>query len=200
MAQDLLKLTAIGRSITHLFHYQTPTPPILPRQHFCKAMVIANPITLETSKSPEAKHTQTQIMNHPERPHNLQATYPNSPLITTISPTNRKESLTNNPLTMSQHSSIQETQRPNGLSKQQTCITNTCPHQEFLSHLSPFGTPMPTIDHTKVLRVCMQNTQHSFQLYGDCLDITSTIDQLKNIGASMFSAISPNINWNNQIN
>jgi len=58
---------------------------------------------------------------------------------------------------------------------------------------------MPTIDHTKVLRVCMQNTQNSFQLYGDCLDITSTIDQLKNIGASMFSAISPNINWNNQM-
>jgi hypothetical protein len=71
--------------------------------------------------------------------------------------------------------------------------------QAFTSHLSPFGMYIPDIEHTKFLRVCMQNTQHSFQIYGDGLELTSTIDQLKNIGVSMFSAISPNINWHNYI-
>jgi hypothetical protein len=74
------------------------------------------------------------------------------------------------------------------------------PRQEFQHHLNPFGTSLPPIDHTKTLQVCMQNTQHSFKIYGDGLDITSMIDNLKYIGASMFTAISPNINWTNTSN
>jgi hypothetical protein len=44
----------------------------------------------------------------------------------------------------------------------------------------------------------MHNTQHSFQLYGDGLEITSIIDNLIMIGASMLTPINPNFNWHNQ--
>jgi hypothetical protein len=45
-----------------------------------------------------------------------------------------------------------------------TSIQLTHPHQVFMNHLQPFGTPMPIIDQTKILHVCVQNPQHSFRL------------------------------------
>jgi len=56
------------------------------------------------------------------------------------------------------------------------------------------------IDHTEVLRVWMQNTQHSFQLYSDGLEIKSIIDYLTTLGVSLFAPISLNVNWNNTQN
>lgn len=56
---------------------------------------------------------------------------------------------------------------------------------------------MPSIDHTKILRVCMINTQHMFHLYGDNIDMHTAIANLKTLGAQMFVPISPNINWCN---
>jgi len=43
------------------------------------------------------------------------------------------------------------------------------PHQDYKDHLLLFGTPLPIIDHTRILRVCTQNTQNSFNQYGDGL-------------------------------
>lgn len=74
------------------------------------------------------------------------------------------------------------------------------PHQTFSAHIERFGTPLPVVDHTNVLRICMQNTQYDFKIYGDGLEISNIISNLKNIGASMFVPISPNINWKNRTN
>jgi hypothetical protein len=46
----------------------------------------------------------------------------------------------------------------------------------------------------------MQNTQHSFKLSGDRLELASIIDHLRQLGVSMFAAISPNINGMNKTN
>ncbi len=43
----------------------------------------------------------------------------------------------------------------------------------------------------------MQNTQHSFKLDCDNLDISNIASNLKNIGAFVFAPISPNVNWHN---
>ncbi len=37
------------------------------------------------------------------------------------------------------------------------------PSQIFLDHLIPFGNPISVVDQTKILRICMQNTQHDFK-------------------------------------
>jgi hypothetical protein len=74
------------------------------------------------------------------------------------------------------------------------------PNQTYKNHLLSFGTPFPIIDHTKILRVCTQKTQRSFNLYGGGLEIQSIIDNLHEIGAFMFAPISPNVNWRNQNN
>jgi len=74
------------------------------------------------------------------------------------------------------------------------------PHQTFTAHLDPFGTLMPSIDHTSVLRICAQNTQHDFKLHEDGLDMHNIITNLKLLGASMFVAISPHVNWKNTSN
>jgi hypothetical protein len=72
--------------------------------------------------------------------------------------------------------------------------------QIFLDHLTPFGNPITVVDQTKILRVCMQNTQHDFRLYGDGIKITSISNQLKTLGVNMFIPISPNVNWQNPSN
>ena len=56
------------------------------------------------------------------------------------------------------------------------------------------------MDHTHFLRVRIQNTQHSFNLYGDGIEIESSIDNLHELGAFMFAPIRPNVNWHNQNN
>jgi hypothetical protein len=76
----------------------------------------------------------------------------------------------------------------------------TMPNQIYNDHLIPYGTPLPIVDHTKILRACAQNTQHSFKLYGDDILLCSSIDNLLELGASMCDPISPNINWHNPLN
>jgi len=76
----------------------------------------------------------------------------------------------------------------------------TNPRHEYTQHLKPFGAPLPEIDHTKILRVRMQNTQHSFQLYGDNIHMLNITYNLKSIGAFMSTPISPNVNWKNLSN
>jgi len=46
------------------------------------------------------------------------------------------------------------------------------PHETYTDHLTPYGTPLHPIDSTRILRLCMQNTQFSFQLFNDGLDIS----------------------------
>jgi hypothetical protein len=112
---------------------------------------------------------------------------------------------------------------PNGITSIQTKITQWIEHRPFIpgvpssassdqqhvcssprntssSHLNPFGTPIPPIDLTKTMRICLQNTQFSFQLYGDGLQMQSIMMNLKQLDANIFVPISPNINWNNQSN
>lgn len=54
------------------------------------------------------------------------------------------------------------------------------------------------IDNTKRLRICIQNTQHDFQIYGDGLEMPAILNNLRELEANIFCLISPNINWNNQ--
>jgi len=37
------------------------------------------------------------------------------------------------------------------------------PQEKFTGHLTPFGSPVSPMDHTKVLRICVQNTQMHFK-------------------------------------
>jgi hypothetical protein len=36
------------------------------------------------------------------------------------------------------------------------------PHDVFSDHQLPYGSPIPVINTSKILRICAQNTQHSF--------------------------------------
>jgi hypothetical protein len=74
------------------------------------------------------------------------------------------------------------------------------PHSAFVNHLIPFGTTIKSVDTTKILRVILQNTQHSFQLYGNAIDMANLIFHLKTLGMSMFVPISPNVKWCNPSN
>ncbi len=44
----------------------------------------------------------------------------------------------------------------------------------------------------------MQNTQFSFQMYGDGLSMQDILVNLQQLDANIFIPVSPNINWNNQ--
>jgi hypothetical protein len=74
------------------------------------------------------------------------------------------------------------------------------PHQLYTEHSNPFGTPIPTIDPTQILRVVVQNTQHDFKLLYDGISLPIIIENLKSIGANMFFPISPNVYWKNPSN
>ncbi len=76
------------------------------------------------------------------------------------------------------------------------CSHPSNPRQLYLDHLAPYGTPLPPIDTSKVLRICMQKPQHSFQIYGDTIDLPSIVTNLQSVGANMYIPISPNVNWN----
>jgi hypothetical protein len=58
----------------------------------------------------------------------------------------------------------------------------------------PFGTDFPTHDPQTTLRIIMQNTQYSLQLTHEDASTMQTIANIKSLGASMFTAISPNVN------
>jgi hypothetical protein len=64
----------------------------------------------------------------------------------------------------------------------------------------PYGTPFPSIDPTTTMHIIMQNTQYSLQLSNDEATAIQTILNLKTLGASIYTAISPNINWCNSSN
>jgi len=74
------------------------------------------------------------------------------------------------------------------------------PREHFTGHLKPFATPLPPADPTKVLRICMQNTQNSFRLNDDGIDFPMIINNLKMSEVSVFSPISPDVNWKNTSN
>jgi len=69
-----------------------------------------------------------------------------------------------------------------------------------VNHLKPFVTPLPPIDNSKVLRMCMQNTQFAFQLHDDGINMSYIFDNITHHDIQMFAPISPNINWNNLSN
>ena len=81
-----------------------------------------------------------------------------------------------------------------------TSFTPSNCHQIFTEHLKPFGTPLPIIDPSSHLHVCIQNTQHDFKLYNDGLEMATIIENLKNIDVVMFIPISPNVNGKNPTN
>ncbi len=62
----------------------------------------------------------------------------------------------------------------------------------FLDHLTPFGNPITVVDQTKILRVCMQNTQHDFRLYGGGIEITSISNQLKKLNQINYLKLNMN--------
>jgi len=72
---------------------------------------------------------------------------------------------------------------------------NLPPRELYTKHLTPYGTPIPPVDHTKYLRICAQNTQHSFRICGETFSTQTIISSLHLYEVDMFAAISPNVNW-----
>jgi hypothetical protein len=89
---------------------------------------------------------------------------------------------------------------PLGASSSHNPVIPSDPHQMFTAHLEPFGTPLPIIDPTPHLQVCMPNTQHDFKIYGDGIELSSIIDNLKSFGIGMLIPISLNVNLINPSN
>jgi hypothetical protein len=72
----------------------------------------------------------------------------------------------------------------------------TTPINQILAdHLIPFGAPLPPVDNPNILQICLQNTKHSFQLFGEDIESPNILKNLKSFGVSMFVPISPNVNW-----
>jgi len=46
----------------------------------------------------------------------------------------------------------------------------------------------------------MQNTQNSFRIYGDGIEMPNMIGNLLSLAVSMFCPISPDVNWKNTYN
>lgn len=63
--------------------------------------------------------------------------------------------------------------------------------------LEPFGHALSPPDNARTLRIISQNTQYALQLSQDGMAIQQTIENLQTLEASIFIAISPNINWAN---
>jgi len=78
--------------------------------------------------------------------------------------------------------------------------TESNPRTTTTQHLILFGTAIPSIDPTKVLHICMQNTQHSFKISGETLPTQQIISNLQLHGINIFAAISPDVNWCNYSN
>jgi hypothetical protein len=70
-------------------------------------------------------------------------------------------------------------------------------HQDEASFLKPFGHDLPIIDTTTTLRVVMQNPQFAMQLTRDNNELIQVINNLTTLQASVFAAISPNVNFCN---
>jgi len=63
--------------------------------------------------------------------------------------------------------------------QEKSIIAPDSPHETYTNHLIPFGTPLPIIDQSRILRICMQNTQFSFQINSDGLEILHIIENLR---------------------
>lgn len=66
-----------------------------------------------------------------------------------------------------------------------------------LNNIEPYGTPLSPMDSTKSLRIIVQNTQYALQISNDYSERMQIIDSLQELDASIFIAISPNINFCN---
>jgi hypothetical protein len=60
-----------------------------------------------------------------------------------------------------------------------------------------FGNPLTPINNANTLRVIAQNTQYALQLTQNRIEVTQVIENLQIAEASIFVAISPNVNWAN---
>jgi hypothetical protein len=69
--------------------------------------------------------------------------------------------------------------------------------QDEASFLKPFGHDLPIVDTTTTLRVVMQNPQYAMQLTRDNNELLQVINNLTTLQASVFAAISPNVNFCN---
>jgi hypothetical protein len=69
--------------------------------------------------------------------------------------------------------------------------------QETINNIDQYGTPLQPIDSAKKLRIVMQNTYNALQLTNDPSEYIQIINNLQQLEASIFMAISPNINWCN---
>ncbi len=94
----------------------------------------------------------------------------------------------------------------NDSKKQQQKITSWTHHRPQTSdtdnkiNIQPYGTPLSNIDSSKKLRLIIQNTQYALQLTNDASKYMQIINNLKELNASIFVAISPNINFCNPSN
>jgi len=93
---------------------------------------------------------------------------------------------------------VPSTSHPDSTSVSSSHPASAC--QTFKNHLAPYGTLLPPIDPSKILRVCLQNTQHDFRIFGDGIEMISIQNHLSSIGTYVFAPISPNINWKNSTN
>jgi hypothetical protein len=73
-------------------------------------------------------------------------------------------------------------------------------HQDEASFLTPFGHDLQQIDDTATLRIIMQNTQFALHLSKTNHEISQIIKNITTIQASVFAAISPNVNFCNASN
>jgi hypothetical protein len=195
-------------------HYNTPIPKYnnnaLTTSH---TMLHAEKVP-QKSPHPNTKHTTNQLQNsqllieHHNAPHTkpdqcLKNLLPPSqctqcPL---LSPTRQPGTSNDTPPIISQTDST--ISQPTINEPQQKSITQWTKHREIpgksatATPLTPFGTPLTTIDPTKTFRCILQNPQYSTQLSYNNNELMEAIHNLKNLQASMFAISSPNINWHN---
>jgi hypothetical protein len=74
-------------------------------------------------------------------------------------------------------------------------IPPTHPRQHYTDHLAPFGTPLSPSTSPNILCVCFQNTQHSFRIHGDNIELPNITSHLQSFGIGRFAPISPYVNW-----
>jgi hypothetical protein len=65
------------------------------------------------------------------------------------------------------------------------------PQNFYTKHLSPHGTPIPPVDPTSNLWVCMQNTKFAFQLCDDGINLSYNTEHLTNLGVHLFALHQP---------
>jgi hypothetical protein len=72
-------------------------------------------------------------------------------------------------------------------------IAPTHPRQNYTNHLSPFGTPLPPMTNSNTLQICFQNTQHSFQIHGETIELPNFILNLQSLVLACSSPLAPTL-------